>query len=122
MEIGNPVLAFLYGVISDEIRARTSLFGVVPKIHFWNTKSTQEWELNHDKKKGKMMDNMTDRTETDTLRIHRSLWERCMAVQPHSEERSYICAHAGSTIDNFLHRNPAISIVYYRISLSIGTF
>ena len=33
MEIENPALAFLYA-LSDEIRAQTSLFGIVPKIHF----------------------------------------------------------------------------------------
>ena len=32
MEIENPSLAFLYA-LSDEIRAQTSLFGIVPKIY-----------------------------------------------------------------------------------------
>ena len=103
--------------LSNEIRADFSL-RCPSVIYFRKTKSTPEWELDHDKEKGKMMDNMTDRTETDTPRVH-----GCSIglVLVHTSEympslssvslieasfrRTFkICAHAGCTFDNFWHR------------------
>ena len=114
-----------------KFRNRLRFSVVVPKMYCRKTKSTQGWELKRsvrwtiwqiERKQTRM-----DYTGHCTCQSGSGAWLFDKGTGEHRRifsvsAKVFVCAHAGCTVDNFLHRIPAISIVYYRISLHIGTF